>query len=140
MGSLILRLETVEVIEFFLKKSFPTDTSLGKFFRGACLTSAVSPLTDLLLDIILHPSYKCYDHRGLKHMNVCKCKTDWIEEKSLGGVELAPSSISHTLLLQNHTEHAGYRTASCTQISLYYRWIDHPRLIIWPIICVSILL
>lgn len=60
MGSHIQRLETVEVIEFMNEKknSLPTNTRLGNFFKGPIShLSAVSPLKELLLYIIIHPSY-----------------------------------------------------------------------------------
>lgn len=137
MGSLIQRLETVEVIEFMKerekkKSSFPTHTRLGKFFKGAyLLTFICSPLKDLLLYIIIHPSYNHLhnDRWGLKYTNVWKRRMTGRNRqtglrRSSSGVH--PSDFPTAEPDRQVAAKAAYQTASCTQIGLNYRSIDHP--------------
>lgn len=85
MASLIQRLGTVEVIEFMKEKkkaAFLLTQGLASSSKGPISShlSAVSPLKDLLLYVIIHPSYNHLhnDHWGLKYVNVGKRRmTGW---------------------------------------------------------------
>lgn len=62
-------------------------------------------------------------------MKVCKCRlTDWSWKPGLlsrTGSVAPHSDVPTAQPACQVAEHAGYQTASCSQTSLYYRWIDY---------------